>query len=375
MAIDLGAVFSSFLALFLVYSLADLYQVELKNKILHSILYAVLMSIVNFISIYILFIIDSDSFFNFEPVNLSTTGKSLLLSCILMFAVIQFIRLMVKQQLSPLPYRYYFLFLFIPGISIYLVNVLAYYSEKNTHFFISVIGLLFLNMFVIYMFETMMEKLRLGQEKDKLKKQMEYQEANYEKTVHNFKSIKQIIHDTNHHFLYIEECIKRNEPLLAVDHIRLTLNKVEDTYHRVNTGNLVIDALVTNALNIGQTSGIRVDTKLSLHSQQLNIERYDLCVVLGNMLDNAMEASKRVRRVGDRYILVRIHSTETALSIQVMNHTEGEVTSFKSKKPNREYHGIGLTNISNICDKYGGSMAIETSKTTFTIMAVLPLGG
>lgn len=313
LAFDLGTMIASVLALLLIYSIADTYHVELKNKIMYSILYAVLMSVVNLISIYIFYAINSDEFLNFEPVNLSTAGKSLLLTCILMFVVIQTIRLIVKRQSFPMSYRYYLLFLFVPILSIYLVNVLAYFTEKNQHFFISMIGLLFLNVLVIYMFETMMEKVRMEQENVQLQHQMDYQDANYEKTVHSFKSIKRIVHDTNQQFLYIEECIKRNELALALEHIRITLNKVEDNYHRVNTGHLVIDALITNTLNIGEANGIRIDTKLSLYSQQLNIGRYDLCVVLGNMLDNAVEASKKVRVAEDRYMLIRIHSDVKAL--------------------------------------------------------------
>jgi sensor histidine kinase regulating citrate/malate metabolism len=222
------------------------------------------------------------------------------------------------------------------------------------------------------MFDTMMDKFQIQQENFQLQRQMDYQDANYEKTVHSFKSIKRIIHDTNQHFLYIEECMKRGDTAAALEHIRVTLNKVEDAYHRVNTGHLVIDALVTNALNIGEANGIRIDTQLQLHSQELNIDRYDLCVVLGNMLDNALEASKKVRVAEDRYILIRIRSDAHALTIQILNHTEQNVTRLQSQKPNREFHGIGLTNISRICDKYGGNMTIETGNKTFNNMVILP---
>lgn len=364
--------YASGVALLLIYSLADTYQVELKNKLMFTVLYGVLMSIVNSLSLFIFYTLNSDEFRNFEPSSFSASAKTLLLSCILMFVVIQLIRMVAKRRTYPLKPLYYLLFLFVPVFSIYQVNLLAATSEKNLHFFIWVIGLLLLNVLVIYMFDTMMEKFQIQQENFQLQRQMDYQDANYEKTVHSFKSIKRIIHDTNKQFLYIEECIKRGDPSAALEHIRVTLNKVEDAYHRVNTGNLVIDALVTNALNIGEANGIRTDTQLQLYSQHLNIDRYDLCVVLGNMLDNALEASKKVRIAEDRYILIRIRSDESALSIQILNHTEQEVPRLHSQKPNREFHGIGLTNISRICEKYGGNMAIETGSKTFNNMVILP---
>ncbi|MDQ0897649.1 sensor histidine kinase regulating citrate/malate metabolism [Paenibacillus sp. V4I7] len=140
----------------------------------------------------------------------------------------------------------------------------------------------------------------------------------------------------------------------------------------MNTGNLVIDALVTNTLNIGQANGIRIDTKLNLYSQEIHIDRYDLCVVIGNMLDNAIEASKHVKIAEDRYILIKIHSTESALLIHIQNHMENEVAYVHSQKLNPEFHGIGLTNIARICYNYGGHMTIETKQKVFHNMVLLP---
>ncbi|MNI28410.1 sensory histidine kinase DcuS [compost metagenome] len=149
---------------------------------------------------------------------------------------------------------------------------------------------------------------------------------------------------------------------------------IEHAYHRVNTGNLAIDALVTNALNIGQANGIRMDMELRLYDRELHIERYDLCVVLGNMLDNAIEASKKVKIASDRYIHIHIRSSESALFIRIRNDVDREVADLRSRKASPEYHGFGLTNIKRICEKYGGHMTIETESQTFDNMVVLPFG-
>lgn len=375
LAVSMSAILSSILALLMIFCLAQSYQVEIKAKIIFSILYGVLMSIVNFISLYIFYAADSVDMSNFDPVQeqdqLAFT-KSVFLSCILMFVVIQIIRLIVKRRSFSLHYRYYVLFLIVPIVSIYQLNVLTYYSEKNIYYFISIIGFLFINVLIVYIIDNIIDKYQFMHENTQLQQQMDYQDANYEKTVHSFKSIKRIIHDTNQHFLYIEECIKRNELAAAMEHIKVTLNKVEGAYQRVNTGNLVIDALVTNTLNIGEANGIRIDTKLNLYSQEVHMDRYDLCVTLGNMLDNAIEASKKVRSAEDRYILIKIHSDESALFIHILNHIENAVTHLHSQKTNPEYHGIGLTNIARICDKYGGNIVIETKNKVFNNMVVLP---
>ncbi|MNJ37014.1 hypothetical protein D3C77_318190 [compost metagenome] len=374
LTVHMTTVVSSILALVMVFSLAQAYRVELKTKITFTILYVVIMTIVNLISLYIFYVIDSVDLSTVDPIYIQAHSfiKVILLSCIIMFAVIQIIRLIAKRRSFPIHYRYYIIFMIVPAISIYQLNVLTTYSEKNIYYFISIIGFLVLNVGIIYIFDHIIDKFQFMHENAQLQQQMDYQDANYEKTVHSFKSMKRIIHDTHQQFLYIEECINRNELAAAREHIKATLNKVEGAYHRVNTGNLVIDALVTNTLNIGQANGIKINTKLSLYSQELNMDRYDLCVVLGNMLDNAVEASKKVKIAEDRYILIKIHSDEQALFIHILNHMENEAVHLRSHKENPDIHGIGLTNISRICDKYGGNMTIEAKRKVFHNMVFIP---
>ncbi|SDT37870.1 GHKL domain-containing protein [Paenibacillaceae bacterium GAS479] len=366
-------ILSSILFFIIVFCVAQSYKIELKLKFVFTMLFAVLFTIVDFISVYILFAIDSVDFSGPRPIagqEQIANIKVIFLDCMIMFLVIQIIRLIAKRRSFTLPYRYYALFLVIPIVSIYQLNISSY---KNFYYFLSSVALLFLNIMIVYLFDSIMDKFQYMHENDRLQKQMDYQDANYEKVVHSFKSIKRIIHDTNQQFLYIEECIKRNELASAVEHIKTTLNKIEGSYQRVNTGNLVIDALVTNTLDIARANGIRIDTRLNLSSHEVPIDRYDLCVVIGNMLDNAIEASKHVRIAEDRHILIKIHVTESNLLIHIRNHMDHDVIHLHSQKPNREFHGIGLTNIARICDKYGGHMTIETENKQFNTMVLLPL--
>ncbi|MGF9696871.1 MULTISPECIES: sensor histidine kinase [Paenibacillus] len=375
LASSLPPIVSSVVALLFIFSLAQSYEVEFKIKLVFTVLYAVLITTVNFIAVYIIGVLDSTDYSSLDHFNEEhqwVFSKVMLLGCSMMFIVIQIVRLIAKRRSFTVHYRYYFLFLIVPTITIYQINVASVYSEKNIFYVVSVLGSLFLNVFIVYVFDSMVEKVQLAHENAQLQRQMDYQDANYEKTVHSFKNVKSIIHDINQQFLYIEECIKQNKLEAAGDHIKLTLNKIEGSYQRVNSGNLVIDALVTNTIALGQANGIKIDTRIGLHSQHIHIDRYDLCVVLGNMLDNAIEASKQVRHAEDRYILVSIHSTASALAIQIMNHVEQKLTHLKSEKPNPEYHGIGLTNIARMCEKYGGHMSIENHHRTFNNMVVLP---
>ncbi|WP_434751251.1 GHKL domain-containing protein [Paenibacillus amylolyticus] len=375
LATRLPSVLSTVLALIYIFTLAQSYRVELKLKIMFTVMYAALLTTVNIISVYVFSVIDDidylkEAVYGSEAIWLFS--KVLVLGCSIMFVVIPIVHLIAKRRSFRVHHRSYLLFLIVTAITVYQINFISIYSEKNIYYIFSVMGSLFLNVFIVYVFDNIVEKAQLAHENEQLQRQMDYQDANYEKTVHNFKSIKSIIHDINQQFLYIEECVKRNELAAATEHMHVTLNTIEHAYQRVNSGNLVIDALVTNTLTVGQANGIRIDTRVHLHSQHVGIERYDLCVVLGNVLDNAVEASKKVRIAEDRYMLVSIHSTASALVIQVMNHAIQPAAGLKSDKSDSEFHGFGLTNISRICSKYGGHMTIEQGQGSFNNMVVLP---
>lgn len=315
-------VVSSLLVLFAIFSLSLVFNAEIKTKIIFTVLYVVLMSIVNMISVYCFYVLDW-----VDPAKLNGTDEehafllflANLLSFVIMFAVIQMIRLIAKRRSFSLHYRYYILLILIPLISIYQLNVLTFYTEMNIHYIISAIGFLVINLMIFYVLDTMIDKFQFKLENARLEQQMNNQEADYEKTVHNFKSVKRIIHDMNQQYLYIEECIKRDDPAAALEHIRTTLNKVDGAYQPVNTGNIVIDALVTNTLHIGQAHGIRIETKLNLYSPEISLDRYDLCAVLGNMLDDAIEAAKQVIPVEERSVVITVFSNETALFIHIVN--------------------------------------------------------
>lgn len=367
---------SSLIALFVIFCLAMGYEVEMRMRVIFSVLYAVLISLINLLCMYLLNPSTSVALDNWaivpEREEMLVAKMSILLSCMIMFAVVQIIRFVAKRRSFPLHLRYYLMFLSVPIISIYQVNVLSVYSEKNMHYILSIIGSIVLNVLVVYILDTVIARFQLLHENAGLQQQMDYQDANYEKTVHSFKKIKSIIHDTNKQLLYVAECIEQGQVDEASRHIRVILNKVEHAYHRVNTGNLVVDALVTNALNIGQENGIRVDTELRLHDRELGIERYDLCVVLGNLLDNAVEASKKVRVAQDRHIRIQIRSNKSALLISVRNHVDREVSDLSTRKASPGYHGFGLVNIERICEKYGGHMTIESANHMFNNMVMIP---
>lgn len=127
-------IISTAVALLLIFSLAQSYEVEFKIKLVFTILYAVLITMANTIAVYILGVLESTEFISWEQFNGENhwiLSKVMLVGCSIMFIVIQIVRLVAKRRSFAVHYRYYLLFLIVPIITIYQINVASIYSEKT----------------------------------------------------------------------------------------------------------------------------------------------------------------------------------------------------------------------------------------------------
>ncbi|ASA20741.1 ATP-binding protein [Paenibacillus donghaensis] len=165
--------------------------------------------------------------------------------------------------------------------------------------------------------------------------------------------------------------IKKRE---AIQHIHNMFERIESSYKRVNTGNLVIDALVSNALRPAYEHNIESKHSINISAEDITMEGYDLCVILGNMLENVIESASAVPPGTNRSIEIYIISNHHSLMLQVMNTYQkpcGPVKKTLKKDP--EFHGIGLLNIQKTAEKYGGHLKLNATDNQFETSVVLPL--
>jgi sensor histidine kinase regulating citrate/malate metabolism len=105
------------------------------------------------------------------------------------------------------------------------------------------------------------------------------------------------------------------------------------------------------------------------------INEEDLCVIIGNLFDNAIEENLRSTDKDGRYIKLYIASKEDMLVIRTKNplHHELNIKSGlpSTMKPDAVHHGIGLKNVRRICDKYSGELIWTSENGIFEIAARL----
>lgn len=182
-------------------------------------------------------------------------------------------------------------------------------------------------------------------------------------------------HDYHNHIqtmkahLVLEQTEELKEYLNHLDKDLTVIDRV------VKTGNVMVDAMLNSKLSLIQTRKIAVNVKAVVPAS-LAIAEVDLCVIIGNLLDNAMEAALKLQKEEERFIRVFIGVLKGQLYLAVTNSSGGE-----TKKTGRRYlstkdskgHGFGLMRIDNIVNKYGGYLNRQNEEGVFVTEVMLPL--
>lgn len=142
----------------------------------------------------------------------------------------------------------------------------------------------------------------------------------------------------------------------------------------IKTGNIMVDAILNSKLSLIKSNNIPVNAK-AVVPEKMSISEVDLCSVIGNLLDNAMEACLKQSANENRYIRVYIGVMKKQLYISVQN-SAGEI-----RKSGKKYislkdnggHGYGLTRIDTIASKNGGYVNRQNEEGVFATEVMLPI--
>ena len=155
-----------------------------------------------------------------------------------------------------------------------------------------------------------------------------------------------------------------------LDELDTDLNTVDTV---VKTGNAMADAILNSKISLAQSRGITVHCDAHI-PVQLKTSEIDLCCIIGNLFDNAIEASQKLP-LDQRLIRVYMDMKNTQLYISFTNFTAGkkmkkEGKLFRSTKG--DGHGFGLVRIDAIVDRLEGYISRNSEDGAFTTEILLP---
>ncbi|MCM1256321.1 MAG: GHKL domain-containing protein [Roseburia sp.] len=282
-----------------------------------------------------------------------------------------------KRYDEAVPVRFYLYFLLLPVGSI--VMVLNQFSVEGNGS-LSTVSVSILLLFNVIFFEIYVKMNELFlQEKENIvhARQSEIILANTQEQ----KKMIEDFHEEKHNLVNKLVVLKSEAEEKGTEKVIEGINQIiNDCQHResiCDSGNSTIDAIINFKYSMAKEYGIEFCLKIAV-PEELPIRQQDMGVVLGNALDNAIEAVKECnpdnRRIGisigikkDAWVLVMKNPYEHVIE----KDRRGRILSSKKEK---DRHGYGLKSMIKIAEKYQGDVVINEEKHFFCLTVVLNLG-
>lgn len=177
-----------------------------------------------------------------------------------------------------------------------------------------------LNFMIFKIYEELAEKLELKKQQAIFDKEIELcKEQLQEREVANL-NIRKLKHDIENHLMCIREYAVRKEFEGAIDYIDDILNGENylKNNSEINTGNIVVDTLLNYKKSVMEKSDIKLNLRIEI-PQKLRFNDADICVILGNCLDNSIEAVCKLDDVSKREVNVDLVYRKKGLLIRISN--------------------------------------------------------
>ncbi|MBU5438795.1 GHKL domain-containing protein [Tissierella sp. MSJ-40] len=202
-----------------------------------------------------------------------------------------------------------------------------------------------------------------------LTKEIEEKEKIYE-------SIRRTHHDFKNHIICIDKLLEQNKLDTMKEYIDNLRDEAIQTYTWIKSGNHVIDTILNQKKSEGNKKNIDMDIKVSI-PENINIRPLDLCSILGNALDNGIEANEKIEDMNKRKIRIKINPYKDYLFIEISNPTItnpiNEQGQLETTKRDKENHGFGVKSIETVVERYNGILNYEYNNEEFILSIMLPI--
>ena len=214
---------------------------------------------------------------------------------------------------------------------------------------------------ILFSFKKLQQNFRLSTEISLLEQEEHFLNRYVEEAKARYDRTKSFRHDIRNHIAVVKRLLQSGKLEEAVTYMEDLDDMAEKMSFPCSTNNPAVDILVGNKLGAAQSMGIDVDCSLLL-PYPCSLRDIDICIVLSNALDNAIQAVKSLDDGMEKYIYVSGRIQGDFLMMEIKNSFHGK-GAFKK--------GTGLSNVKKVAEKYGGAMSIETQENKFVLHVLL----
>lgn len=260
---------------------------------------------------------------------------------------------------------------FTPVVNIFMIYMYSTISlPHRTLLLIEGGGFFVVNMllFLVYYQMLIVSENRMKQEH--IEQQMRLYENQFEVMQQSEYKVHALRHDMKHHIHNIYIMTHKDQKEDVLKYLERMQESLENPKEHVTTGNGDIDVILNYMLEKAERAGIKVEQKVMV-PKKIEVEPYELNIILGNLLENAIEAAKESE---EKLIKLHIVAEKGMLVVNINNTYSGKIVTSKEKlistKGSLE-HGFGLRNVENIVQLYQGKMKVTYDEREFQVEVIL----
>lgn len=198
-------------------------------------------------------------------------------------------------------------------------------------------------------------------------------ESHYQEVKDIYLQMRGWRHDYHNHLQSFKSYLAQGQ----VEELGEYLNELEAELDSIDTlvksGNAMVDAILNSKLSLARKHEIDLNVKVAVLGA-LPISDVDLCVILGNLMDNAIEACQQIP-VGERWLRLYLDTQGEQLYLSIQNAAK-EILDFNERNyisTKRGDHGLGLKRVSLLVEKYQGFLNLQNEPGIFAVEVSVPL--
>ncbi len=312
--------------------------------------------------------------FTANPHNNHYSILSTVTSVLLFLLAEQIVERLSKSRKEVVVVRYWRIFILLLFVSIIAMLVLA---TDLTISKVSVLAIssaiLILNLSVIYLYDKIIESVANSYETMVLKEQMKAYSNELSLRSENEKKIKALRHDMRHHLNEISLIVESGDKNRLNEYLTNISDTIIETKPFADCGNPAIDSILNYLLGQARTSGIKTNLHIMV-PENLSISEFDMNIILGNLLENAIEACQKV---SDPWIDIAFKYNDGLLFIEISNPYSGAIikrdSAFATTKQDASVHGIGVYSVREAVKRNNGTISFDTENQIFKVDVLLDL--
>ena len=244
-----------------------------------------------------------------------------------------------------------------------------YNTVPATMFWVPVICILLLGTIIanVVLFQNVVQYHEENRKRTLLENQIQQMRKEVQEIQDIYKDMRGLRHDLRGHINNITQYVKKQNNT-DDEELNDYIRNMEETVSRLDfgyqSGNPITDIIIHQKKQEADRAGVKFTIDF-LYPKELQIDVYDIGVILNNALENAIEATGWLKT--DKYVSLHSYVKGNLFFIEIENSFERNIIMNKesglpeSSKANKRFHGMGLTNIQRCARKYKGDIDIVTS--------------